>query len=487
MVNSHDRQGRCNVLIRNARVIDGSGTPGKQADLAIEGDRIAAVGDLSDWSANEVIDATGFVAAPGFIDVHTHDDLEVINDPGLESKVSQGVTSVVVGNCGVSLAPLNAGTELSTLFKLLGPETEFRFPSLKSYRDYLEKKPPSVNVAMLVGHSSLRSEAMGTDLMRGATKSEISVMHDRLSGALAEGAIGLSTGLDYPPARQAPTDEVTEIAKAMGPYKDAVYVSHIRNERAKITEAVEETIEIGRKAGHMAIISHHKCAGTENYGRSRETLPIIAEALKTQDVGLDVYPYIASSTVLLAERIVGCEDVLVASSEPYPEMSGRSLEGIAREWGCSDEEAVERLHPATAVYFQMSEEDVERIMSFKNTMIGSDGLTAMDHPHPRLWGTFPRVLARYVRERGVLDLETAIHKMTGLSAKTFRLKDRGVLKAGNFADVVLFDADKVEDLATFENPKRRSAGIDRVMANGTFIWANDTDTGSRPGRFLAHQ
>jgi len=486
MTETHEQQGRCNVLIKNGRLIDGSGASVRDADIAVDGDRIAAIGSLAGWTADETHDAQGMVVAPGFIDVHTHDDLEVINDPGLESKVSQGVTTVVVGNCGVSLAPLRPGTELSTLFKLLGPETEFRFPTIKSYRDYLTAHPSSVNVAMLTGHSSLRSEAMGADLMRGATCGEIEQMREHLSEALAEGAIGLSTGLDYPPARQAPTDEVVEIARAMGPHEDAVYVSHIRNERDHIVEAVQETLDIGKAVSRMAIISHHKCAGRKNHGRSRETLPIIAEALKSQEAGLDVYPYIASSTVLLAERIVDCDDVMVASSEPHPEMSGRSLAGIAREWGCTDEEVVDRLHPATAVYFQMSEDDVERVMAFENTMIGSDGLTAMNHPHPRLWGTFPRVLARYVRERGVLDLETAIHKMTGLSAKTFRLKDRGVLKAGNFADLVMFDPDIIEDRATFENPKKRSVGIERVMANGAFIWAADAETGSRSGRFLAH-
>jgi len=486
MTKSHEQQGRCNVLIKNARVIDGSGGPSQISDVAIDGDRVAAIGELSGWTADETIDATGLVAAPGFIDVHTHDDLEVVNDPGLDSKVSQGVTSVVVGNCGVSLAPVHSTTELSTLFKLLGADSEFRFPTLQSYRDYLGDKPPAVNVAMLVGHTSLRCAAMGADLMRGATADEIRQMRERLGEALGQGAIGLSTGLDYPPARHAPRDEVIDIAKAFAPFDDAVYVSHIRNERAQIVEAVQETIDIGKAVSRMAVVSHHKCAGSKNHGRSRQTLPMFEDALKTQDVGLDVYPYIASSTVLLAERIVDCEDVMVASSEPYPEMSGRSLAGIAKQWGCSQEEAVDRLHPAAAVYFQMNEDDVERIMAFKNTMIGSDGLTAVDHPHPRLWGTFPRVLARYVRERNVLDLETAIHKMTGLSAKTFRLKDRGVLRAGNFADLVLFDANTIEDRATFENPKHRSAGIDRVMSNGTVIWINDAGTGARPGRFLVH-
>ena len=486
MSTDHDQRGRSDVLIKNARVIDGTGGPSRIADIAVGSGRVAAIGTLSDWTAEETIEATGLVAAPGFVDVHTHDDLEVINDPGLQSKVSQGVTSVVVGNCGVSLAPVSRDTELSNLFRLLGPQSEFRFPTLESYRHYISANPPAVNVAMLVGHSSLRSEAMGEDLMRGATAEETSRMRDRLGEALGQGAIGLSTGLDYPPARNAPTDEVVDIARAMGPHDDAVYVSHIRNERDRINEAVQETLDIGRAVSRMAIISHHKCAGRKNHGRSRQTLPIIAEALKTQAAGLDVYPYIASSTVLLAERIVDCDQVMVASSEPFPEMSGRTLDGIAKEWGCTEVEAVERLTPASAVYFQMSEDDVERIMAFDNTMIGSDGLTAMDHPHPRLWGTFPRVLARYVRERAILDLETAVHKMTGLSAKTFRLRDRGVLKAGNHADIVLFDPDTVEDRATFENPKQRATGINRVMTNGAFIWANDADTGARPGQFLTH-
>jgi len=486
MDNPAERTGHSDILIRNARVVDGSGAPGRVADVAVTGDRIIAVGPLSEWASENQVDATGLVLSPGFIDVHTHDDLEVINDPGLESKVSQGVTTVVTGNCGVSLAPVEADTELSPLFRLLGPPSAFQFPSVDSYRTYLAAHPAAVNVAMLVGHSSLRSEAMGNDLMRGATGPEISRMRERLATALAQGGIGLSTGLDYPPARHAPTDEIVAIARAMAPFAEAVYVSHIRNERAQIIEAVEETLAIGKAVSRMAIVSHHKCAGRQNHGRSRETLPIFAKALKSQPVGLDVYPYIASSTVLLAERIVDCDDVMVASSEPYPEMSGRSLSVIAREWSCSQEEAVGRLHPATAVYFHLNEEDVERIMAFENTMIGSDGLSAMDHPHPRLWGTFPRVLARYVRERQVLTLETAIHKMTGLSAKTFNLKDRGTIKPGSFADLVLFDPATIEDRATFEAPRQRAAGIMHVMSNGLFTWARGGGTGARPGRFLTH-
>jgi len=477
--------GRCHLLIRGGRIIDGSGGPGYAGDVAVEGDRIAAVGELSAWRADESIDAAGRVVAPGFIDVHTHDDLAVIDDPGHEAKVSQGVTTVIGGNCGVSLAPIVPPGKLHQLFGLLGADAAFRYSTLTSYRDAVDKAKPAVNISLFVGHTTLRAEAMGSDIERPATEAERKAMAERLHVAMGEGALGLSTGLDYPPARQAPTSEIIELARELKAFPGAVYVSHIRNEGEHVLDAVDETLEIGRAASRMAVISHHKCAGKANYGRSRETLARIEEAAMNQAVGLDLYPYRASSTVLAMERVRGADSVIVTGSERHPEVAGRTLDDIARTWECTEEEAVDRLHPAGAVYFSMDEADVERIMAYGKTMIGSDGLPSMDHPHPRLWGTFPRVLGRYVRERGIISLEQAVYKMTGLSAETFGLLGRGLLAPGNVADIIVFDPDTIIDRATFETPRERSEGILEVLVAGRPVWKAGEPTAERPGGFLA--
>ncbi|MBM3542251.1 MAG: amidohydrolase family protein, partial [Alphaproteobacteria bacterium] len=233
--------------------------------------------------------------------------------------------------------------------------------------------------------------------------------------------------------------------------------------------------------------SHHKTAGAPNFGRSRETLPRIEEAAKRQKVGLDVYPYPASSTVLSADMIPRSKKILVAWSKTRPEFAGQDLKDVAKALGCSQEEAIDRLLPAGGIYFAMDEEDVRRIMAFPQSMIGSDGLPNDEHPHPRLWGTFPRVLGHYVRELGLFGLETAVHKMTGLSAHRFGLKDRGVVRAGAFADLVLFDPVAVIDRATFEKPVQAAAGIELVMVNGRVAWKDGRATGARAGRALRRQ
>lgn len=481
-----DRQGRCTLVIDNAVIVDGTGAPGFTGGVAVEGERIAAVGDVAGWRADERIDAGGQVLAPGFIDAHTHDDRAVLATPDMAFKVSQGVTSVVAGNCGISLAPFTAGNGFPPPFPLLGEETDFRFPTVAAYRSQFDRSPPALNLALLTGHSSLRVAAMGTGLDRAASEAETARMGAQLRQALGEGSIGFSSGLGYPPAQAAPAEELVALAGVLRDFDHAVYATHMRDEGDHVLEAVRETVDTGRRAGVAVVISHHKCAGAANYGRSRETLAAIAAAQAGQRVGLDVYPYTASSTVLLADHVRGSESVLVAFSTPHPQMGGRRLEDIVAEWGCSMEEAAERLYPAGAIYFQMDEQDLERIMAAPGAMIGSDGLPGHTRPHPRLWGTFPRVLSRYVRERGVLGLEDAVHRMTGLTAATFGLADRGRIAAGAFADLVIFDAETIEDTATFEDPEQPARGIAQVLVSGTPVWRAGRPTGARPGRFLHH-
>ena len=476
----------CDIKISRATVVDGSGGAPFVADVAIEAGRIVDIGDLGHCRAEELIDAAGLVLAPGFIDVHTHDDLALLETPDVPFKLSQGVTSVVAGNCGISIAPFATGNGFPDPFPLLGHEDRFRFPRVADYRAKLDRNPPAVNVALLAGHSSLRVEAMGTALDRVAPKDAVTRMATTLRTALQDGCIGMSTGLDYPPARHASTDEIISLAGVLTGFDGAVYATHMRDEGDHVVEAIQETLRIGARAGVCAVISHHKCAGRRNYGRSVETLALIEQAQKTQAVGLDVYPYTASSTTLLPRFIRDAESVLVAYSQPYPECEGRMLHEIAGEWGCTLEAAAERLYPAAAIYFQIDEDDLRRIMAFPSTMIGSDGLPGMDKPHPRLWGTFPRVLGRYVRELKLLSLPGAIRKMTGLSAQTFGLRERGLVRIGYHADLVLFDADAVQDVGDFAAPAQVSRGIERVFVDGHSAWIAGAPTGVRRGRFLTH-
>ena len=477
--------GRCHLLFSNATVVDGSGSPAFVADIAIEAGHISAVGNLTSWKADEVINADGLVLAPGFIDVHTHDDHAVFTNRSMDCKVSQGVTTVVAGNCGISLAPFSRGDSFPAPFPLLGTESDYRFESVKAYRDQFDSTPATLNLALLAGHSSLRISCMQGSLDRPASSREMDAMKRALDAALAEGCIGLSTGLDYPPAKSAPTEELVALAKIVAGYPGRVFTSHIRDEGDEVLEAVEEALEIGRCGEVPLVISHHKCAGRRNHGKSVQTLAAINQRKASQKVALDVYPYTASSTSLLAQYIRDAEKVLVTYSDPLPGFSGWDLDDVAAELGCSIYEAADRLYPAGAIYFQMSEEDVQRIMSDPDCMIGSDGLPGSEKPHPRLWGTFPRVLSRYVRDEEVLSLESAVHKMTGLSAQTFGLENRGLIKEGFKADLVLFNSRTVRDEADYENPEAPASGIELVLIDGTMVWEKNVHCGNYPGRFIA--
>jgi N-acyl-D-amino-acid deacylase len=471
------------VIIRGAAVIDGTSTPRYAADIAMRGGRIAAIGRLDRARADLEIDADGLVAAPGFIDVHTHDDRLLLSDPDVAPKASQGVTTVITGNCGLSLAHAPRRSASVPPLDLLDAEGEwFRFPSLAAYREALESAPAAVNAACLVGHTTLRVATMDR-LERAATAAEIAEMGRLAQESLEAGAIGISTGTAYAPAAAATTEEIVEVCRPLAQW-GGIYVTHMRNEDDRITEAMEETFAIGRALGVPVVISHHKCAGKANHGRSRETLALIRESARRQPVALDCYPYIASSTVLKADRLEQSSRVIVTWSKPHPEFSGLDLDEVARRLGVSRSVAVEALIPAGAVYFMLDEDDVQRILSFPDTMIGSDGLPHDLKPHPRLWGTFPRVLGHYSRGLGLFPLETAVYKMTGLPAARFGLRDRGVLRTGAYADITLFDPETIIDAADFEHSTRPAVGIHSVLVNGTPIVREGRSTGARPGRFL---
>ena len=474
------------LVLRNGLAFDGSGAPPAVADVAVAGDRIAAIERIPAGRGAVEIDVRGQAIAPGFIDVHTHDDRALLVAPDMAAKTSQGVTTVIAGNCGVSLAPLVLGDALPPPpLDLIGDAGSYRFAGFGAYLDALDAAPAAVNAACLVGHSTLRVGAMD-DLDRPANEAELAAMRERLRAALDDGAIGLSSGTFYPPAAAAPAGEVAELAALVGE-AGGVYATHMRDETDRVDESLEESFDIARRAGVPLVISHHKVAGRANHGRSRETLPAIAAAMERQPVGLDAYPYVAASSMLDAGRFGTAERVIVTWSQSVPEAAGRDLAEIAAEWGVPAEAAVERLKPAGGVYFLMDEEDVRRILAFPHTMIGSDGLPHDRHPHPRLWGTFPRVLGHYARDAGLFPIEEAVRRMTALPAARFGLTGRGRLAPGGFADIVVFDPETILDRATFDEPARPAAGIDTVLVNGRPVWRDGAPTGERPGRALRRQ
>jgi len=479
------------LVIREADVIDGSGAPRFRADVAVRGDRIDAVLRHDDPTRAVVrgrleIDAGGRVLAPGFIDVHTHDDTALIAQPEMAMKASQGVTTVVCGNCGASAAPVLRPEVSSALLSLIVRDPAHAAPDFASFAARVEAARPALNGAFLIGHSTLRASVMGEDLARAASDEEIERMRLLLDACLEQGAIGLSSGLFYPPAAAATTDEVARVAEPLGRH-GGVYTAHMRDEGDHVLASMDETFEIGRRAGAPVVVSHHKCAGRANFGRMRETLPRMDAARAAQPVAFDVYPYTASSTILHPDMIGRAERVLVTWSDTVDGVAGRDLADIAADWGVDAREAARRLQPAGAIYFTMAEADVRAALAHPGAMIGSDGLPFDAHPHPRLWGTFPRVLGHYCRELRLFPLEDAVHRMTGLSATTFGLAGRGFVREGLFADLCVFDAETVIDRADFASPCLPSTGIDTVIVNGVPVWRDGAPTGERPGRVLRRQ
>ena len=470
------------TLIRNAQVIDGSNTPGYVADVALRAGRIACIGDLSGRRATHEIDAAGRVLAPGFIDVHTHDDTVVIRQPQMLPKLSQGVTTVIVGNCGISASPVTLRNEPPDPMNLLGNKAAFSYPRFADYRTAVQAARPALNVAALIGHTALRSNHMD-DLQRTATATEIQAMRLQLRESLDAGALGLSTGLAYASAFNADTDEVLQLAEELTAF-GALYTTHLRSEFEPVLEAMDEAFLIGRTARVPVIISHLKCAGAGNWGRSPHLLAALEQAAKDHPVGCDCYPYAASSSTLDLKQVTDAFRITITWSTPHPQMGGRDLQDIAAQWGVSLVAAAQRLQPAGAVYYGMDESDVRRILAHPLSMIGSDGLPDDPFPHPRLWGAFPRVLGHFSRDVGLFPLHTAVHKMTGMSAARFGLTERGQIREGHWADLVLFDAEKVRDVADFNAPQQAAEGIDGVWVNGVLSYQQGGANGQRAGVFL---
>jgi N-acyl-D-aspartate/D-glutamate deacylase len=472
----------CDTLIRNANVLDGSGASSERLDVAILGDRFSTIAPALQMNALKSIDAEGLTLAPGFIDVHTHDDTSVIRTPAMLPKLSQGVTTVIVGNCGISAAPVRLRGEPPDPMNLLGGVKAFCYPTFATYVAAVDRAQPAVNVCALVGHTSLRNNHMDR-LDRGATPVEIESMCVQLREALAAGALGLSSGLAYLSANAASTEEVLALARPLAS-AGAVYTTHMRSETDAILDAMKEAFEIARLSHVPIIISHLKCAGIDNWGRSSEILRALDAARDDQPVACDCYPYAAGSSTLDLRQVDERVTITITWSSSHPEMAGRTLEQIAKEWDVTHFEAAKRLQPAGAIYHSIFEDDMRRILRHPATMIGSDGLPNDPRPHPRLWGTFPRVLGRYCREEKLFSLPEAIYKMTGMPAHRFGLAQRGHIRETYYADLVLFDPEKIADMATFSDPMRPAVGIEGVWVNGTLSYTREGSTGNRSGRFL---
>jgi len=462
--------------IDNVWIYDGSGGEPYQGSVYIADGLIVEGGHCE-----EVVDGQGLALAPGFIDVHTHDDLFVLREPSVLPKLSQGVTTVIVGNCGISAAPVTE-SKLPDPMNLLGAPEEFRFRAFAEYVQAVEEVKPAINVAALVGHTTLRSNHLDR-LDRPATTEEVAAMREQLKEALNHGALGLSTGLAYLSAFSADTEEVLGLAQPLAEAK-AVYTTHMRSETAEILDAMAEAFRIGGQTPCPVVISHLKCAGIDNWGRSSEVLKFLDEAREKQPVGCDCYPYAAGSSTLDLRQVDPRVKIMITWSEPHPELAGKALADIAFNWNVEQLEAAGRLMPAGAIYHSISEFDMHQILRHPATMIGSDGLPSDPRPHPRLWGTFPRVLGHYTRERKFFPLTTAIHKMTGLPAARFGLKGFGRIEPGAQSDLVLFDPDTIADTAWYDDPVRPATGIKAVWVNGELAYTADGPTGKRAGRFI---
>ncbi len=482
------------LVFREATVVDGTGGPAFVADVAVRDDRISTVGTAG---AGELeIDARGLVLCPGFVDTHSHDDGAFLRYPDMTFKLAQGVTTDVSGNCGFSTVPNEPGREYMP-GDISGPGANWT--DLASYFAACAERGPAINNLMLVGHNRIRAHVMGLE-RRPPTGEELAAMRGHVARAMEQGAAGLSSGLIYEPGRYASTDELVALAAEVRPF-EGLYATHMRNEGDRLLEAVEEAIAVARAAGTGLHISHHKAAGRRNWGRVRDSLARVDAAIaEGVEITLDMYPYTAGSGPMWQyvnlDRIdtewAAC--VMVASCPGERAYEGRMLTEIAAGEGWSLEETVRRILTAPrgreviCIHFIIDEADIETNLRHPRMLIGSDGIPVLKgKPHPRLFGTMPRVLARYVRERGVLTLQEAVRRMTGAACERFGLVERGLVREGWFADLVLFDAATVEDLATYEEPHRLPRGIAAVVVNGQLAYRDGQPTGARAGRMLRYR
>ena len=523
------------LLIKHGTVIDGTGRPGVAADVGVRGGRIAAMAPALEGDAAHSIDASGRIVAPGFIDAHTHSDFTLLSAPGADSKVRQGITTEVVGNCGFSPAPVAPQTLdlLKEYVGFLNPDLPWTWQRLGEYYDRVSDQGCAMNLVPLVGHGAVRIAVMGfADRAPGAD--ELVRMQRLVGEAMDDGAFGLSSGLIYTPGCYGDTAELVALAQ-VAQQAGGLYATHMRGEGGTLEEAISEALAIGEQAGIAVQISHLKASGRENWGKMERALQMIEAARERGiDVTADIYPYVAGSSTMTSlfpawtleggmerflariadrdtrRRIIdeaqgdgtgwsrgtgslGWDDILVASCQHHKQFEGCTMAQIAGAMGKEPPEAMMDFLLAeqgrvAVVMFMMSEDNVALGIAHPLLMIGSDSLALATgqggKPHPRTYGTFPRVLGKYVRDEGILSLEEGVRKMTSMAADTFGLSDRGVLAEGMAADITIFDAATVADQATFDAPHQYSTGIDYVIVNGQVVVEHSVQHPVLPGQVL---
>jgi N-acyl-D-amino-acid deacylase len=529
------------LVLKNGKIIDGTGNCWFSGELGILNGRIKKIGTLEEES-KKTLDISNHVVCPGFIDIHSHSDITSLIDPRSRSKVMQGVTTEVIGNCGLSPAPMRTESSQYLKSQFFPPEFEWNWLRFSDFIATYENNPASLNIASLVGHGTLRIAVMGSE-NRKPKKSEINKMKTLLKDSLDAGAFGLSTGLIYAPACYAETEEIIELAKLLNEGQK-LYATHVRGEGANLVDAVKEGLRIGREAGVRVQISHHKAAGLDNWGKVNRTLELMDNARRSGiDVTCDVYPYSASSTDLttclppwvreggtekMLERIkdagtriqirkemennkmqgvwaspvksIGWDRIVIAAvnAEENIETEGMNLRDIAasRKRDVFDvffDFLAKENGKITCIYHEMCEEDVRTVMCHPIAMIASDGMSlspigilGKHKPHPRNYGTFPRVIANYVREEKLFTLEQAIRKMTSFPAQKLGLRERGTLTEGFWADLVVFEPSVIQDTATYEEPAQFPLGIKYVIVNGVVVVSEGRHTDATPGKLLKH-
>ena len=522
------------ILIRGGHLFDGTGNPGVAGDLGINGSRIAEIGRIS-GPARRLIDADGLAVVPGFIDIKTHSDFTLPINPKAESKVRQGVTTEIVGHCGFSVAPALPG-KVELLKDYLSPSAPWLPFREASFRDYLQSFPATaVNAGMLVGHNTLRLMVMGM-AERAPSAAELQQMIALLEEGLEAGALGMSSGLFTPPGSYAAPEEMIAFGHVLKRH-NAAYFTHLRDESNEVIEAVAEAIGVAEKCGVHVEIVHFKCSGVDNWGKAAKVLSMIAQAkARGLDVDCDAYPYDAGSNPLknllppwvqaggvaamLARlaapqtrerirtdiardglnnwgRIPSWECVQISISPHLSQHAGRTIAALARERAADPIDTlcdylIDDKGATRVLVTAISEEDIRTLVASEQALVGSDGncvapygIVGQGMPHPRFYGTFPRILSRYVREQNLLPLERAIHKMTGATARALKFKDRGLLREGFCADIVIFDPNDFADRATYADPHQFPTGArTSVIVNGTVVVDNATHTGALPGKVL---
>lgn len=538
MAAEQSRQRKLDILIRGGIVFDGTGAEGARADVGIVGEKITEVGDLSQAEATRTIEANGLHIAPGFLDIHTHSDVSITYDPDQESSLAMGVTTQVVGNCGLSMGLVTGAEVFAFEKRWLAPHgARITWNTFAEHLHQVAERGVANNFLPLAGHGTLRKRVMGMT-ERAPDAGDMAAMQRELGAAMEAGAWGLSSGLEYPPSSYADEAELTELCRVVAAH-GGLYATHLRNEGDTLIEAVQEALNVAERAGLPLQLSHHKAEGRHNWGKVKTTLGMVAAArARGLDVQLDQYPYTAFMTGLAIQTLPrwalsGSQEETTArlrdpeqrariaaemraahpnwddlsDESPWnliqigvcrgrPGIQGATIAALAREAGRAPIEFVLDLLAETsgfvsAINFSIGEEDIAEVMRAPWTAIGSDGVgthpggpASEDRIHPRAYGTFPRVLGRYVRERGVLTEAEALHKMTGLPAARLGLTDRGRIAPGQCADITLYDPATVADLATFDAPHQYAAGIETVLVNGRIAWQQGAPTGTRAGRVL---